>query len=218
MFKHIIHSLGLVLLLSGPASASVPGTINYGEQHNAYLDCFFKVLPAGQKSIIDLLDALVQSCGYQVDDYAEFITNYSILAQNTLNDLNNGGLSAVIAPYIRRFPILHQQYIQEIEMILNAGLDYFDAYVRLEALYYEASALLCGQSDIDISVLAALDIGAHASLYWGPQNAGNPGALKAKWWQVVLGDVAGGIVGGIFGGGVGAVGLGSACSGYVSGL
>jgi hypothetical protein len=124
----------------------------------------------------------------------------------------------VIAPYIRRFPILHQQYIQEIDMILNAGLDYFDTYVRLEALYYEARKLLCGQSDADISVLAALDIGARASLYWGAQNTGNPGALKAKWWQVVLGDVAGGIVGGIFGGGVGAVGLGSACSGYVAGL
>jgi hypothetical protein len=85
MFKHLIHPLALVFLLSGPASASVPGSLNYGEQHNAYLDCFFKVLPAGQKSIIDLLDALVQSCGYQVDDYAEFITNYSLLAQKNPN-------------------------------------------------------------------------------------------------------------------------------------
>lgn len=41
---------------------------------------------------------------------------------------------------------------------------------------------------------------------------------KAKWWQVVLADVAGGIVGGVFGGGVGAVGLGTACSGAVAKL
>lgn len=97
-----------------------------------------------------------------------------------------------------------------------------EAAKSLEALEAKAVAGL-GKETADLAVLAGLSTARHSLHYWTVENPWEQGgepqaAKKAKWWQVVLADVAGGIVGGIFGGATGAVGLGTACSGAVAKL
>lgn len=194
---------------------------NIGEAHNSYLDCFEASLPDGKASLLDLLDTLVQNCHFIPNeyDYAEFITNYSLLGESTIANFEEGGLDAVIAPYRRRLGPNHLEYLFILEDILVESISFQEAFDRLSSLYDDAVSKLCGRSNADIAVLAAIDIAASSSLYWGPREDGaSQRTLKAKWWQVVLADVAGGVVGGLFGGGAGAVGLGSACSGFVARL
>lgn len=217
MKTRYMYFISLVLFLSLSGRSDVPAG-GWGQAHNAYLICFDNVFQGRSPSIIDLLDALVQNCQYPAADYAEFMTNYSLLAESTLSNLEMGGLSAVVAPYKRRLGPLHRDYLAKIELILDNSLDFNFAYQQLEALYQDAQQHFCTNTKSDIAVLAAIDIAANSTLYWGPRDSTSPSPLKSKWWQVVVADVAGGVVGGLFGGGVGAVGLGSACSGYVAGL
>ncbi len=212
MIKKTMTGLLFTVLISLPGYSD-----QYGEAHNKYLSCFNEVLPGGRASILDVLDALVVNCGYPVQDYAAFISDYSFLAENTLLNLQDGGIERVIAPYARKLKQTHKDFLISIEKILVNTDSFKEAYQNLEDLYKQASDKLCG-SQADIATLAAIDIAAHSALYWGPQAESKAVTMKAKWWQVVLADAAGGVVGGLFGGGVGAVGLGSACSGYVARL
>jgi hypothetical protein len=84
----------------------------------------------------------------------------------------------------------------------------------------EQERLLLAQDNLpdrDVA-LVCLAVLRHSNHYWTGGGNGEPAATKAKWWQVVLADCAGGAVGFALGGPAGGVGLGVGCSEIVSKL
>lgn len=196
------------------------GAAEIGAAHNRYLDCLRRSFSMPQSSIHVLLKTLISRCHYEppLRSGDEFLKLYADLGEQILRDSLREGLEKAIAPYITQFNDVHLAYLQEIENIVK-NQPSLEAAHSLDMLYRKAVKELCPQSlsavcaNPDIAVLAGIDIGASSSRYWKDYSP----LLKVKWWHIVLGDVAGGIVGGLFGGGVGAVGLGSACSAAVAG-
>jgi hypothetical protein len=199
----------LVVLSAGVASAQSSNPMNYvGEQHNAYLGCLQSVDPTGKSNP---LEVLVKDCGFESEQPAdEFIKEYSeLMPADQL-----APLSAKLEPYRREFNDKQYAFALEIERILSTQSP--DQAARsLDVLEANAVKSL-GREKADLAVLSGVSTARFSLRFW----QSNPPApqAKAKWWQVVLGDVAGGIVGGIFGGGIGAVGLGTACSQAVASL
>jgi hypothetical protein len=199
----------LVVLFAGVASAQSSNPMNYvGEQHNAYLGCLQKVDPEGKSNP---LEVLVKSCGFESEQPAdEFIQEYSALMPADLL----APMSVKLEPYRREFNDKQYALALEIERILSTQSP-DQAAKSLDALEAKAVVSL-GRENTDLAVLSGVSTARFSLRFW--QSSGSPVPAKAKWWHVVLGDVAGGIVGGIFGGGVGAVGLGTACSKAVASL
>ena len=103
----------------------------------------------------------------------------------------------------------HLRWLTTMEGILQNNRP-SDAIKKLEQLQKQAKRSLNMDDVHEAAVFMGLDIALHSARLWtrGPIQL----PFLAKWGQVVLGDAVGGVVGGIFGGGVGAVGLGTACS------
>jgi hypothetical protein len=199
----------LVVLCAGVASAESNPMESVGEQHNLYLGCLQKVDPDGKSNP---LEVLVKNCGFESEQPAEeFIKQYSAL----MPEDHLAPLSAKLEPYRREFNDRQYAFALEIERILSTQTPEESAK-SLAALEAKAVVSL-GREKADLAVLSGMSTARFSLAFW-QSNSEDPKPRKAKWWQVVLGDVAGGIVGGIFGGGVGAVGLGTACSQAVASL
>ncbi|MGZ3458814.1 MAG: hypothetical protein ACXU86_09970 [Archangium sp.] len=197
----------LAALFSGAAFAQNP--MDYvGQQHNEYLGCLERVNPDASRNP---LEVLVTDCGFQPEQPAdEFIQEYTAL----MPEDQLAPLSVKLEPYRAEFNDQQYGFALEIENILSTQTP-DEADKALEALEANAVESL-GREKADLAVLSGLSTARYSLRFW---QANPPAqAKKAKWWQVVLGDVAGGIVGGVFGGGVGAVGLGAACSNAVATL
>ncbi len=217
--KKLLFSL---ILLLGSASAVNAG--EFGEAHNRYLDCLRKTLPRGPVAARDIMSALLNNCRYTPPsaNASNFVETYGRLLESTMRSLQAGGLTAVLNSYSDRFTAMHMGYLNQIESIVKAQ-NPREAITTLNRLHAEATRQFRsnpnspnrGTVNSDVAVLAAIDIAASSIQYWERNAPANEMRMMVKWWQVVLADVAGGIVGGVFGAGVGAVGLGGACSAAV---
>jgi len=199
----------LAVLFAGAASAQIKSAnpMNYvGEQHNAYLACLQKVNADGKSNP---LEALVDQCGFKPEQPAdEFIQEYTeLMPENLL-----APLSQMLAPHRKAFNDRQYSVALEIERVLSTQSP--EQAARSLADLENKAVQSLGRETADLAVLSGVATARHSLIFWTQ----SPPQARAKWWQVVLADVAGGIVGGVFGGGVGAVGLGTACSGAVAKL
>lgn len=201
----------LTVLVLFSASVASAGGINpmesVGEQHNLYLGCLQTLDPKGERNAFEVL---VKDCGFEAGMPAgEFVETYSQLMPRDLE----APLDVMLKDVRGKFTAEQYSYLSRIESVLSSQSPE-EAARALEALEAEAVSSLGGKAE-DLAVLGGLATARYSLSFW---QKNPPVAMKAKWWQVVLGDVAGGVVGGIFGGGVGAVGLGTACSQAVASL
>ncbi|XXF77954.1 hypothetical protein P2318_33620 [Myxococcaceae bacterium GXIMD 01537] len=216
-------------LVAGAASAQENPMNAVGEQHNGMLACLMAEDPSNKENPFAVL---VERCGFKPEtSNEEFIETYSQLVPENLG----APLSQVLKPYRGHFNDIQFSYLLKVDSIL-ASQDPQRAAESLARLEADAVKTL-GREPSDLAVLSGLSTARYSTCIWGdggctpswpfpwprpkprwPDYGGFEKQAKAKWWQVVLGDVAGGIVGGIFGGGVGAVGLGAACSKAVASL
>eukprot|EP01147_Barroeca_monosierra_P011276 gene11276-3316_t len=199
-----------------------------GRLHNQYLACLRKITV---KNPSETLKALSGICNFDHStvnsDLSQFINRYSRLAQYVLKASSINGALKLANIFLSEE---HISFIQALDDVLSDKNSPQQAVRQLIDL--EAKAVLAfgsSESPENTSLYCGLSI-ARASLhYWlqdflevepvpNRDNADRPKRAKPKWWQVVAADCAGGIVGGIFGGGVGAVGLGTACSKIVADL
>lgn len=197
---------------AGPAHAAGNPMDSVGEQHNAFLACLLKNDPDGR---MDPFHVIIDVCGLEAGASGdEFSKVYSpLIPSNPL-----APLAEQIAPVRREFSDAQYAYLAKMEEILSTQTPE-QAAKSLDALESSAVRSL-KRENADLAVLSGLATARHSLQFWTGGTSGGtpPVAMKAKWWQVVLGDVAGGIVGGIFGAGVGAVGLGTACSAAVANM
>ncbi|XXF77909.1 hypothetical protein P2318_33390 [Myxococcaceae bacterium GXIMD 01537] len=208
--------LGAAVALAGfaaPAHAAGNPMAYVGEQHNSILACIIENDPVGfEDPFYIIIDICLFNAGVPS---AEFSKAYSpLIPRNPL-----APLAEQIAPAREAFSDAQYAYISKIESILSTQSPE-QAAKSLDALETQAVRSL-KRGEADLAVLSGLATARSSLKFWTAGDGTGtppPQAAKAKWWQVVLGDVAGGIVGGIFGGGVGAVGLGTACSAAVANL
>lgn len=189
-----------------------------GQQHNKHLDCLRRADPSGGASATETLRMLVDRCGFRPGmPTRQFVAQYARLIPREIISGAPINLSAVARQHAQSFTREHFSVLNRIQNVIETKT-LKEASRTLGRMHAHAKSQFRSRSQADTAVLAALDIGASSARYWDRERDGSGGHQRAKWWQVVLGDVAGGIVGGVFGGGVGAVGLGTACSKLVAGL
>jgi hypothetical protein len=197
---------------AGPAHAANNPMDFVGKQHNTTLDCLLKNDPYGE---LNPFAVIIDRCMFEAGaTSAEFSKVYTPLIPND----PLAPLAEQIAPVLREFSDDQYAYLAKLEVILSTQTPE-EATLSLDELESSAVRSL-KRENADLAVLSGLATARHSLRFWtgGTSEGTPPVALKAKWWQVVLGDVAGGIVGGIFGAGVGAVGLGTACSAAVANM
>lgn len=198
-----------ILLLALSASAR-----QIGQDHNRLLDCLLRQDPHGQMGVAQTLQTLVDRCRFNPGmSTGEFVKKYSRLVPRAILTGGDIDLARLAQKHSRNFTQQQLNQLRKVQSIIRTR-PLMDAARTLKQMHRNESSRLRAQSNESQAVLAAMDIGASSAKFWA-QKSQNSYTL-AKWWQVVLGDVAGGVVGGIFGGGVGAVGLGTACSKLVA--
>ena len=195
--------------LARPAQAAENPMEQVGVQHNAMLSCLYKVDPSGSS---DPFQLMVDVCGLRVDmTGAEFSEEYSQrLPSDPLAPMDEQ-----LKPYREEFSEEQYKYIEEMERVLTTQ-EPAAAAKSLASLESRAAGSL-GSEKGDLAVLSGLSTAKYSLRFW--LNGSDPvPAKKAKWWQVVLGDVVGAVVGSLVGGPAGAAGLGAACSEAVASL
>lgn len=205
-----------VLALAGTGAQAAGNPYEYvGEQHNIILACILENDPYGK---MDPFYTIIDICLFDAGmSSKEFSAQYTPLMPADLTV----SLDEMLKPYRESFNDTQYAFLSETERILSTQ-DPKQAAVSLDELETKAVETLSGKEPGDVAVLAGLSTARHSLQFWTGATTSpvrqSMSQAKAKWWQVVLADVAGGIVGGVFGGGVGAVGLGTACSGAVAKL
>lgn len=207
MTKKILVAATLLMAISASAGP-------LGNQHNRHLRCLRKADPQGQMNVQQTLSALVNKCGFNPGMSAQsFVGKYARMMPSQCVNGGHIDLARLAQQHSRSFNRAQLNQLRKVQSIIRTR-SLTDASRTLNQMHRRAQSQFRSSSREDQAVLAAMDIGAASAKFWARE--GRQSFTFAKWWQVVLGDVAGGVVGGIFGGGVGAVGLGTACSKLVA--
>lgn len=177
-----------------------------GIEHNVYLGCLMR---ANSDQNIPALARVVDECGLRVGTSTEeFVAYY----QPRLNSNYDDSVVQQVARYRSLFTAEQFAYFEQIDRIFATASNETEILSQLARLESHAIATLGTKSRAEQAVFAGLTTAQYSLKFWAERNGDAPRLMKAKWWQIVLSDLAGAVVGTALGGPVLGGGLAATCS------
>jgi hypothetical protein len=177
-----------------------------GIEHNVYLGCLMR---ANSDQSIPALARIVDECGLRVGTSTEeFVAYYQPLLNSNYDD----SVVQQVARYRSLFTLEQFAYLEQIDRIFAMSRDESEILSQLARLESHAIANLGTKSRAEQAVFAGLSTAQYSLKFWAERNADSVSAKRAKWWQIVLSDLAGAVVGTALGGPALGGGLAATCS------
>ena len=205
--KTAISLSAALFALLGATSAQAGNPMErVGIEHNVYLGCLMRET---SDQNIPALARLVDECGLRVGMSTDaFVAHY----QPQLNQNYDDSVVLQVARYRSSFTPEQFAYFEQIDRIFSSAGDEAQIQSQLARLESHAIANLGSKSRAEQAVFAALSTAQYSLQFWSERGGDAPRVQKAKWWQIVLSDLAGAAVGTLLGGPVLGGGLAATCS------
>ncbi len=199
-------SAALFTLLSASSVQAGNPMERVGIEHNVYLGCLMR---ENSNQNIPALARLVDECGLRVGMSTDaFVALY----QPQLNQNYDDSVIRQVARYRSEFTAEQFAYFEQIDRIFSTASNEEEIQSQLARLESHAIANLGSKSRAEQAVFAGLSTAQYSLQFWTERGGDAPRAQKAKWWQIVLSDLAGAVVGTLLGGPVLGGGLAATCS------
>lgn len=193
----------IALVGANPVQAGNPME-RVGIEHNVYLGCLMR--PKTDHDI-PALARVVDECGLRVGTSTEeFVAQYQPLMNSNYGD----SVVGQVARYRSLFTAEQFAYFEQIDRIFASANNEEEIKSQLARLESHAIANLGSKSRAEQAVFAGLSTAQYSLEFWTERHSELPS--KAKWWQIVLSDLAGAVVGTALGGPALGGGLAATCS------